>query len=194
MVKLILYMTTLVKYKIGESRKWKSATTFWQIDQAFDTRTGKIILYDVETGKRVKKPRPFISWEHVIDKYLQTKDYYDFNMKQCLFGEHTVTADTTEIHIVESEKTALLCHIMDGKTWLAVGGIEMINEDRLTPFRHCKMTFYPDKGPKAQEKWSKKLSEFSETFSIKINTSLEKSDLPEGADLGDLIIQKYGKK
>lgn len=185
---------TLVKYKVGESKKWKSATTFWQIDQQFDTRTGKIILYDVETGKRVKKPRPFVSWEHVVDKYLKDKQYYDFNMKQCLFGEHLVTSETDEIHIVESEKTALLCDIIGGKTWLALGGIEMINEERLLPFKHCKMIFYPDKGAIAVEKWQKKLASFTEVFNIQVNTSLEKSDLIDGSDLGDLIIQKYSKK
>lgn len=184
---------TLVKYKVGESSKWQSSTVFWQIDQQFDTRTGKIILYDVATGKRVKNPRPFVSWEHVPDKRLMDKGYYDFNLKQCIFGEHLVTPDTTEIHIVESEKTALLCNMMDGKVWLAVGGIEMINEDRLQPLKHCKMTFYPDKGAKALEKWKKKLSEFSDIYNIKINTSLEKSALPDGSDFGDLIIEKYSK-
>jgi hypothetical protein len=186
---------TLVRYKLGESSKWQGSTVFWQIDNEFDTRTGKIILYDLSTGKRMKKPRPFISWEHVPDRRLLDRSHLvDFNLKQCLFGEHLVTPETTEIHIVESEKTALLCNIIDGKTWLAVGGIEMINEERLLPFRHCKMTFYPDKGPKALEKWKKKLSEFSEVFNIKVNTSLEKSALPEGSDLGDLIIEKFGKK
>lgn len=185
---------TLVRYKIGESSKWKASTVFWQIDSEFDTRTGKIILYDVETGKRVKNPRPFISWEHVPDKKLMDRSYIDdYNLKQCLFGEHLVTPETKEIHIVEAEKTALLCNIMDGKTWLAVGGIEMINEERLLPFKHCKMTFYPDKGAKALDKWKKKLSEFTEVFDITINTGLERSNLPEGSDLGDLIIEKYSK-
>jgi hypothetical protein len=186
---------TLVRYKLGESSKWKGSTVFWQIDRDFDARTGKIILYDLSTGKRLKNPRPFISWEHVPERRLLDRSYLvDYNLKQCLFGEHLVTPETTEIHIVESEKTALLCNIIDGKTWLAVGGIEMINEERLLPFKHCKMTFYPDKGPKALEKWKKKLSEFSEVFDIKVNTSLEKSNLPEGSDLGDLIIEKFGKK
>lgn len=185
---------TLVKYKIGESDKWKGSTVFWQIDNQFDTRTGKIILYDVKTGKRMKGERPFISWAHNPDYKLMDKTFLeDFNLQQCIFGEHLVTPETTEIHIVESEKTALLCNIMDGKVWLSVGGIEMINEDRLLPFKHCKMTFYPDKGAKALDKWKKKLSEFHEIYDIKINTSLEKSDLPEGSDLADVIIKKYAK-
>lgn len=184
---------TLVRYKIGESDKWKSSTVFWQIDQQFDARTGKIILYDVETGKRMKGNKPFISWAHNPDYKRLDKSYTDFNLKQCLFGEHLVTPETTEIHIVESEKTALMCNIMNGKTWLSVGGLEMINEDRLLPFRHCKITFYPDKGAKALDKWKKKLSVFSETFDIRINTSIESSDLEDGSDLGDLILKNLKK-
>ena len=187
-------MQTLVKYKIGESTRWKGSTIFWQIDQEYDARTGKVILYEEETGKRVKKPRPFISWEHTPDKFVQDDSYTDFRLKQCIFGEHLVTPETTEIHIVESEKTALLCNIIDGKTWLAVGGIEMINEERLLPFKHCKITFYPDKGTKAVTKWKDKLAPISECFNIVINTSLEKSTLSDGDDLGDLIINKYAKK
>ena len=187
-------MNTLVKYKLGESLRWKGATVFWQIDQDFDTRTGKVILYHEENGKRVKEPRPHISWEHVPDKYVLDKSFTDFHLKQCIFGEHLVTPETTEIHVVESEKTALLCNLIDGKTWLAVGGIEMINEDRLLPFKHCKITFYPDKGAKALDKWRAKLLPIGETFNISINTSLEKSTLKDGDDLGDLIINKYSKK
>ena len=184
---------TLIKYKVGESDKWKSSTVFWQIDQQFDARTGKIILYDIETGKRMKGNKPFISWAHNPDYKRLDKSYTDFNLKQCLFGEHLVTSETTEIHIVESEKTALMCNIMNGKTWLSVGGLEMINEDRLLPFRHCKITFYPDKGAKALDKWKKKLSVFSETFDIRINTSIESSDLEDGSDLGDLILKNLKK-
>ena len=185
---------TLLRYKLGESDRWKGSTVFWQIDQVSDVRTGKIILYDVETGKRVKKPRPHISWEHVPDKFIMDNSYTDFSLKQCIFGEHLVTPTTTEVHIVESEKTALLCNIIDGRVWLAVGGLEMINEERLLPFKHCKLTFYPDKGIKALDKWKTKLAPIGETFDIKINTSLEKSDLEIGADMGDLIIKKYAKK
>ena len=185
---------TLLKYKLGESDRWKGSTIFWQIDQNLDVRTGKIILYDVETGKRVKKPRPHISWYHVPEKFLMDDSYPDFSLKQCIFGEHLVNNETTEVHVVESEKTALLCNIIDGKVWLAVGGLEMINEERLLPFKHCKITFYPDKGAKAVDKWKKKLAPIGETFDIKINTFLEKTTLEDGSDIGDLIIEKYSKK
>ena len=183
----------LLRYKVGESDRWPGSTVFWQIDQDYDTRTGKIILYDPETGKRVKKPHNKISWQHIPDRVLLDKQYVDFKLKQCIFGEHTLTPETTEVHIVESEKTAIMCHIMDGKCWIALGGIEMVNEERLLPFKHCKLTFYPDKGEKAMTKWKNKLLIFSETFDMKVNTSLEKSNLEDGSDLGDLLLSKIKK-
>jgi hypothetical protein len=43
-------------YFIGTAKYWPGATVFWQIDLSGRIRTGKIMLYDAYTGKRVKKP------------------------------------------------------------------------------------------------------------------------------------------
>jgi hypothetical protein len=44
------------KYFIGTSKHWPGSTVFWQIDITGKVRTGKIMLYDAFTGKRVKEP------------------------------------------------------------------------------------------------------------------------------------------
>ena len=40
------------------------------------------MLYDPTTGKRVKEPFNHISWVHKVIKQPE------FELKQCLFGEH----------------------------------------------------------------------------------------------------------
>ncbi|WP_233901707.1 DUF6371 domain-containing protein, partial [Tenacibaculum piscium] len=88
------------KYNIGTSNKWNGSTVFWQQDINGKIRSGKTMLYNSETGKRVKKPYNHISWEHTkID---------NFNLEQCYFGEHLLNEDKTKtVAICESEKTAI---------------------------------------------------------------------------------------
>lgn len=181
---------SLIKYKIGESNKWKGSTVFWQIDQDSDVRTGKIILYG-DNGKRIKEPFPRISWEHVPDKKLDVIP--DYNLKQCLFGEHLITEENQIYNIVEAEKTAIICDISsppEKGIWLSVGGIELISEEKLKVLENKTLNFFPDKGDKAYTKWSDKLKPFTKDWNITINRGLEKSDLEDGSDLADLILSK----
>ena len=183
------------RYKIGTSNKREGATLFWQIDEEWDVRTGKIMLYDPNSGKRVKAPYNHITWAHIPDKNLQEEGYTDFNLKQCFFGEHLISEKVENYAIVESEKTAILCHLMNPSiTWLATGGLQNINEDRLSPLLGKKLTFYPDKG-EAFEKWNDKLEPFKDVYDIKVSEILNKDKrLKEGDDIADLIIMKLNKK
>ena len=70
------------KYFIGTSKHWKGSTVFYQIDRAGKIRTGKIMLYCPNTGKRIKEPSNYITWSH------KALNLPGFNLKQCLFGEH----------------------------------------------------------------------------------------------------------
>lgn len=94
-------------YKVGTSKTWNGATVFWQIDVHGNVRAGKIMGYDSETGHRIKEPFSQVSWVHSVKKFPY------FHMKQCLFGEHLLSSNSTRqstktIAIVESEKTALI--------------------------------------------------------------------------------------
>ncbi|MBK8875904.1 MAG: hypothetical protein IPN13_19205, partial [Bacteroidetes bacterium] len=42
------------RYFIATSKHWNGATIFWQIDTQGKIRTGKIMLYNPTTGKRIK--------------------------------------------------------------------------------------------------------------------------------------------
>ena len=52
------------RYFIATSKHWESATVFWQIDKQGKVRTGKIMLYNPTTGKRIKEPFNHITWVH----------------------------------------------------------------------------------------------------------------------------------
>ena len=52
------------RYFIGTSKHWGGSTVFWQIDLTAKIRAGKIMLYNPDTGKRVKEPYNHIHWAH----------------------------------------------------------------------------------------------------------------------------------
>ena len=75
------------KYKVGTSKHWDGATVFWQTDYQNRVRTGKIMLYNTTTGRRIKEPYNHVTWVHSV---LHKGDY---NLKQCFFGEHLLPKD-----------------------------------------------------------------------------------------------------
>ena len=66
-------------YHVGTSKKWGGSIVYWQIDWQGNVRTGKIMLYDAETGHRTKEPRSYVSWVHT------ELNLPNYNLKQCLF-------------------------------------------------------------------------------------------------------------
>jgi len=140
-------------YHIGTSAKWGGATIYWQVDVSGRVRTGKIMLYDPQTGKRVKEPRSYVSWAH-SELHLS-----DFNLRQCLFGEHLLPAfPSAPVMIVEGEKTALIMsHFIPDYIWLATGGKNgCFNSDALSALQNREVTLIPDLG--ATEQWWEKSS------------------------------------
>ena len=115
------------------------------------------------------------------DKYIYTPyKAKTGKYKQCLFGLHLVS-DTSINCVVESEKTALICAMVYPElTWLATGGLNMVSKVNALD----SAVIYPDKG-KAYTIWKDKLNADKYTFSDMI----ENSDLPDGSDMADLIIE-----
>ena len=108
----------MAKYKVGTSKHWDGATVFWQIDYQNRVRTGKIMLYNPTTGKRIKEPYNHVTWVHSV---LHKEDY---NLKQCFFGEHLLPEDKSRpVALVESEKTAIIAsYYLPQFLWIASGG------------------------------------------------------------------------
>jgi Domain of unknown function (DUF6371) len=44
------------RFRIGSAKRWPGAVVFWQIDELNNVRTGKVMLYNTTSGKRVKQP------------------------------------------------------------------------------------------------------------------------------------------
>uniref|UniRef100_UPI0040497428 DUF6371 domain-containing protein n=1 Tax=Flavobacterium sp. TaxID=239 RepID=UPI0040497428 len=176
------------KYRIGTSKLWKGATVFWQINNNHKTHTGKIMLFNAQTGKRVKEPFPHISWAHKKIKF------ENFNLKQCLFGLHFLndyqnnsnTEKRKTVAIVESEKTAIIMSLfIPDCQWLATGSKQNFKNELLLPIKKERIVVYPDKGE--FKDWNKKVDELQKIgYKIKISTVVENSKYDVGSDLADI--------
>ncbi len=177
----------IAKYKIGTSKHWDGATIFWQIDVNDNVRSGKILLYDSSTGKRIKKPFSHITWVHSELKFSE------FNLKQCFFGEHLLSEYPNKpIAIVESEKTAVIASIhLPNFIWLATGGILNLTAEKLKSLRGKEIVLFPDLN--AYEKWKLFAEKVSNLYSIKVSRYLEDiasdEDKRLGLDLADFLLK-----
>jgi len=178
-------------YHVGTSKHWPGATVFWQIDKQGKIRTGKIMLYNTETGRRIKKgQKSLINWVHVVLKL------DNYNLQQCCFGEHLLNKyPSTPVGIVESEKTAIIASVYFPKlVWLAVGSLTNLNVNKCKAMAGRNVYLFPDLN--ALDNWRDKALELSKQMP---GTLFKVSDLLQnkaseaaklrGADLADYLIR-----
>ena len=169
-------------YYIGTSKHWFGATVFWQIDQFGHIHAGKIMQYNPVTGKRVKDPFSHVTWAHTV---LQLTD---FNLKQCLFGEHLIRKRPNNgVAIVESEKTAIfLSGYIDTFVFVATGGCGNLNTALCEPLRGRCVFLFPDNGK--YEEWREKGNAMSHLFQrLIISDIMEREAVSQGDDLADYL-------
>ncbi len=193
--KLFLYLIKLFghikakelseKYLLGTAKHWKGATVFWQMDRQMQTRTGKIMLYDPISGKRIKQPYNHIAWVHKVMKI------DDFNLEQCFYGEHLIN-NYKQIAIVESEKTAIIASAYIPQfTWLAVGSLNNLSASKCKVLEGKTITLYPDLN--AYDKWKEKAKQIEQQINIKfivsnlLETKADAEDKKQGLDLADYL-------
>lgn len=177
------------RYYIGTSSHWKGkgATVFWQVNADDTIRTGKIILYNSGTGKRVKEPYNHINWVHSVLKL------GDFNLKQCLFGEHLLKAEPMKpVAIVESEKTAIIASVyLPQFIWLAVGSLANFKLDVCEVIRGRKVVLFPDLN--GFDKWTTRAKELSKiahfTVSDLLETKATEAERKDGLDIADYLLR-----
>lgn len=179
-------------YLIGTANHWPGATVFWQVDIQNRIHTGKIILYNSDTGKRVKEPFNHIAWAHSV---LKLKNY---NLEQCLFGEHLLNTSAKPVAIVESEKTAIISSVfMPQFLWLATGGLSNINIERFKVLTGRGIFLFPDL--KCYKKWRQKADEIENRLGLKILVSnfLEANastyEKEQGLDIADFLVKRDNK-
>lgn len=133
------------EYRLGVTHS--RAAIFFQIDAEGRCRTGKMMMYDPETGHRIKDPdKPGrINWVHAVMKRVGQLPE-DWELTQCLFGEHLLPLYPDKpVALVESEKTAVICAgLMPRFLWLATGGKQQINAEKFAVLGKRKVTAFPD--------------------------------------------------
>ena len=178
-------------YALGATKN--KEVIFWQIDINGKVRTGKIMQYNPETGRRLKHESGSIDWVHNKLKKSGTLPE-DYNLQQCFFGEHLLKIYPEKpVAIVESEKSALIASaIFPDLIWIAAGNINGLSIEKCQILKGRKVMLYPDLG--AIEKWSLKTVEIQNKCKCKISISslLENeatdSDRENGFDIADYIV------
>ena len=177
------------KYKVGTSKHWDGATVFWQMDYQNRVRTGKIMLYNPTTGKRIKEPYNHVTWVHSI----LHKDGY--NLKQCFFGEHLLPEDKSRpVALVESEKTAIIAsYYLPQYLWIASGGKNgCFNANSLSVLAGRSVVLFPDLG--ATDYWQSKIGLMkSNGIDVQLFDYLEtkatENERKEGYDIADYLLK-----
>ena len=176
-------------YQIGTAKKWGNSTVFWQVDIQGRVHTGKVMLYNPDTGKRIKEPYAKISWVHTI------LNLPSFTLNQCFFGEHLLAGNNKPVAIVESEKTAIIASAYLPKyVWLATGGKNgCFNEQHFEVLRGRNVVLFPDIGMK--DEWMKKIVPMRRKgISVNISDYLElyatDEEKKNGYDIADYLIKE----
>ena len=160
-------------YNIGTAKG--GGIIFWQEDRKGNVRTGKVMYYH-PNGKRIKERN---SW------FFHKKIKEDFNYRQCFFGLHLTTLDKP-VALCESEKTAIIMSVFEPEyTWIASGGSEMINDERLFELPRLDKVF-ADNGQ--FEKWERKTRAFLPEMDISVDEAVNNGILKEGDDILDLYL------
>lgn len=178
------------RYHLGTSNHWSGAVVFWQVDKNEKVRSGKVMLYDQVSGRRIKEPFSHITWAH---KVLNVADY---NLQQCFFGEHLLISDAvTPVALVESEKTAVIASAyLPGFIWLAVGSLSNLSASKCSCLKDRKVILFPDLN--CFNKWTAKANEISAQIPdifFEVSNFLEcqapPADKTHGFDLADYLIR-----
>jgi Domain of unknown function (DUF6371) len=197
----------VAKYRIGTSDYWHGATIFWQLDSTGHVRSGKIMLYNKSTGKRVKQPFNHITWAHTLlvrgsggegreagNHEPGATQHEPFILNQCLFGEHLlITSPFKPVAVVESEKTAIIASaLMPAFIWLACGSLDGLSYNKCCILQGRQVTLFPDVN--AFSRWKIKALELRRampgtmfTVSPELERLATADDKQKGIDIGDVL-------
>ncbi len=173
-------------YRIGTSKHWPGAAVFWQIDEAGQVRRGKVMLYNAETGRRVKEPGNMAAGVHWLLKMPDRKP------EACLFGLHLAAVDRAKpVAVVESEKSAIIgAGFVPEFIWTATGGSGPLNRAMLEPLHGRRVILFPDLG--AFDKWTEKAAGWP---GVEVSPLLEQrataEDRAAGLDVADYLLREH---
>lgn len=172
-------------YGLGTSKHWPGACCFWQIDEEWRVRRGKVMLYNAETGKRVTEPRNMVHGVHSLLGMADRKP------EPCLFGLHLAAADRSKpVAVVESEKSAIIgAGVRPEAVWMATGGKGTLTRKMLEPLQGRRIILFPDLG--AFDDWTEKTAGCP---GVEVSDILEKrasaEDRAAGLDVADYLLRE----
>ena len=151
----------LIEYHFGIT-KYNDAI-FWQIDENGGVRDGKIMKYRKD-GHRDKDNPYSISW---VSSKLFRHGYYDekqWEVRRGLFGLHLMNQyPHAEVHIVESEKTAIFASIyfgdMEHHIWMATAGKGNLTRRILQPLIDARRTIALHADKDGMDDWKQRCAE-----------------------------------
>jgi len=184
-------------YALGATKN--KEVIFWQIDVFSKIRTGKIMQYNPETGRRIKHENGSIDWAHNKLKHSGQLPE-SFNLQQCFFGEHLLKLYPSKtVAIVESEKTACIASVYFPElVWLAAGCLNGLSVDKCQVLKGRDVILFPDL--KAFDAWKEKATLIQQECDCQIEVSnlLERiaseQEKQDGFDIADYIIQQFRQK
>ena len=162
-------------------------TIFWQKDAERRIRTGKVMAFDIATGRRKHTPGA-VDWVHSILKREGTLPE-DWELTQCLYGEHLLAwQPTAVVALVESCKTAHVGYALFPRMlWLATGSLQGLTTERLRPLKGRRVVLFPDQG-KGYEVWSSRIAPIAREVGFVYTVSdFAERHLSAGADVADII-------
>jgi hypothetical protein len=189
----------LNNYAIGVSRD--GLTVFWQIDEQARVHTGKMMRYKPD-GHRDKDSDYNFDWVHskLFRQHIYNEEEYDY--ETCLFGQHLLPfCPNAQIHLVESEKTALIMATyygnMSRNLWLATGGLQFFDRKHIQVLidQGRDIVVYPDKdGSQAWSERTYQLCKETGYDKLKVNPTIVSNEWREEdgkkADIADITIRK----
>ena len=197
-------------YNVGHGKN--GHTIFWQLDERGRLRTGKMMKYyppgHPKFGKRDRESKWNFDFIHsTLSRKRRDEDPWPFpnifnpdkqEPQLTFFGMHLLDkfGKNATVNIVESEKTAVLMAIAYGnhasQVWMACGGLEMINRERLQPIidRGRRIILYPDRD--GIDKWRVKCEQMHYPNMAVDCIPVQKWWKPEDgekADIADVVIR-----
>ena len=174
-------------YNVGASSRMNDAAVFWQVDINGCIRTGKIMRYGND-GHRIKEDGLVNFMKSMVD------NTEDFNLVQCFFGEHLLSAyPDSKVMIVESEKSAIIAsHYYPQYLWLASGGCcGCLNQTASQVLKGREVWLVPDLD--AEDRWRSKLAMLRTiTPTVGIVTAISNMATPEQRaaklDIADFLL------
>lgn len=174
-------------YHVGTTKN--GGTVFPQIDVQGRCRTAKIMMYD-ERGHRIKGERDMVDWLHSRIMRMKRLKSSDWNLKQCLFGEHLLHSRPNDmVCLVESEKTAIICALRCPKyLWLACGGKQNLKPEMCQALEGRNVLLFPDADAVAD--WEERKKRLSFCRKIKMYSWYKHEAEGSKRDIADVILEK----